>query len=146
MEYKRLHQNLPRLYDAMRKLLGMQSRACGLSHGQPRILDYLSHHNGCVQRDFCREYSLEASTVSNLLVSMEKDGLLVRERKPSTSRVVNVYITEEGQHVQQNLEPVYGELEKLAFEGLSEEEQRLFLSLLERITGNMLKRLEKEGA
>ena len=141
MECKRLHQNLPKLYDATRKLLGMKSRACGLSHGQPRILDYLFHNDGCVQRDFCKEYSLEASTVSNLLVTMEKDGLLRRERKPSTSRIVNVYITEDGRRVQKNLEPVYDELEQIAFQGFSEEEQALFLKFLEKITENMLSRL-----
>ena len=106
MNANRLYQNLPRLYDAMRKLLGDKKEACGLTRGQPRILDYLFHHDGCMQKDFCREYSLEASTVSNLLVAMEKDGLLRRERNPSTSRIVNVYITEKGKQVQHNLEPV----------------------------------------
>lgn len=121
MNANRLYQNLPRLYDAMRKLLGDKKEACGLTRGQPRILDYLFHHDGCMQKDFCREYSLEASTVSNLLVAMEKDGLLRRERNPSTSRIVNVYITEKGKQVQHNLEPVYDKLEDIAFEGISEE-------------------------
>ena len=104
MNANRLYQNLPRLYDAMRKLLGDKNYTYIYSRGQPRILDYLFHHDGCMQKDFCREYSLEASTVSNLLVAMEKDGLLRRERNPSTSRIVNVYITEKGKQVQHNLD------------------------------------------
>ena len=137
MNANRLYQNLPRLYDAMRKLLGDKKEACGLTRGQPRILDYLFHHDGCMQKDFCREYSLEASTVSNLLVAMEKDGLLRRERNPSTSRIVNVYITEKGKQVQHNLEPVYDKLEDIAFEGISEEEKGHFLMILKTITKNM---------
>ena len=137
MNANRLYQNLPRLYDAMRKLLGDKKEACGLTRGQPRILDYLFHHDGCMQKDFCREYSLEASTVSNLLVAMEKDGLLRRERNPSTSRIVNVYITEKGKQVQHNLEPVYDKLEDIAFEGISEEEKEHFLMILKTITKNM---------
>ena len=137
MNANRLYQNLPRLYDAMRKLLGDKKEACGLTRGQPRILVYLFHHDGCMQKDFCREYSLEASTVSNLLVAMEKDGLLRRERNPSTSRIVNVYITEKGKQVQHNLEPVYDKLEDIAFEGISEEEKEHFLMILKTITKNM---------
>ena len=137
MNANRLYQNLPRLYDAMRKLLGDKKEACGLTRGQPRILDYLFHHDGCMQKDFCREYSLEASTVSNLLVAMEKDGLLRRERNPSTSRIVNVYITEKGKQVQHNLEPVYDKLEDIAFEGISEEEKEHCLMILKTITKNM---------
>ena len=137
MNANRLYQNLPRLYDAMRKLLGDKKQGCGLTRGQPRILDYLFHHDGCMQKDFCREYSLEASTVSNLLVAMEKDGLLRRERNPSTSRIVNVYITEKGKQVQHNLEPVYDKLEDIAFEGISEEEKEHFLMILKTITKNM---------
>ena len=137
MNANRLYQNLPRLYDAMRKLLGDKKEACGLTRGQPRILDYLFHHDGCMQKDFCREYSLEASTVSNLLVAMEKDGLLRRESNPSTSRIVNVYITEKGKQVQHNLEPVYDKLEDIAFEGISEEEKEHFLMILKTITKNM---------
>ena len=80
---------------------------------------------------------MEASTVSNLLVAMEKDGLLRRERNPSTSRIVNVYITEKGKQVQHNLEPVYDKLEDIAFEGISEEEKEHFLMILKTITKNM---------
>ncbi len=138
MNQERLYQILPKLYDAMRKDLGRKKESCGLYHGQPRILDFLYRNDGCMQREFCDEFSLEASTISNLLVSMEKDGLLRRERSPLSPRMVNVYITEEGKKVQKKLEHVYDQLEEQAFRGISQEEQEQILAVLQKITGNFL--------
>lgn len=138
MNQERLYQVLPKLYDAMRKELGGKKESCGLYHGQPRILDFLYRNDGCMQREFCDEFSLEASTISNLLVSMEKDGLLRRERNPLSPRMVNVYITEEGKRVQKKLETVYDQLEELAFRGISKEEQEQILAVLQKITGNFM--------
>lgn len=138
MNQERLYQILPKLYDAMRKDLCREKESCGLYHGQPRILDFLYRNDGCMQREFCDEFSLEASTISNLLVSMEKDGLLRRERSPLSPRMVNVYITEEGKKVQKKLEHVYDQLEEQAFRGISQEEQEQILAVLQKITGNFL--------
>lgn len=138
MKEERLYQIVPKLYDAMRRDLGGKKESCGLRHGQPRILDFLYRNDGCMQREFCDEFSLEASTISNLLVSMEKDGLLRRERNPLSPRVVNVYITEEGKAVQRQLENVYDQLEELAFRGISPEEQGQLLAVLQKITRNFM--------
>ena len=138
MNQERLHQILPKLYDAMRRNLGKQTEACGLHHGQPRILDFLYRNDGCMQREFCDEFSLEASTISNLLLNMEKDGILRRERNPQSTRIVNVYITEEGKAVQKKLETVYDQLENQALQGVSQKDREQFLTVLQKITCNFM--------
>ena len=51
MKEERLYQLLPMLYDSMRKRLGEKKEECGFHHGQPRVLDYVCYHDGCIQRD-----------------------------------------------------------------------------------------------
>ncbi len=139
MSSERLYQLLPMLYDAMRKQLGEKREECGFLRGQPRMLDYVYHHDGCIQREMCDAFSLEASTVSNILAIMEKDGLILRKRNPASSREVNVFITGKGREVQQRLEKVYEWMEAAAFEGFSPEEKDRFLRDFAAVTENMMK-------
>lgn len=135
---ERLHQLLPKLYYSMRKYILEQARNCGLSKGQPRILDFLYRNDGCIQRDFCDEFSLEAPSTSNLLSILEKEGVLHRERTSKSSRTVNVFITEHGKAVQKKLDLVYDDLEEIVFEDFTEKEREQCLCYLERLATNMM--------
>ncbi|MEY8339191.1 MarR family winged helix-turn-helix transcriptional regulator [Lachnospiraceae bacterium 62-35] len=116
----------------------MKAKDCGLKKGQPRILDFVSLHEGCFQREICNEYSLEAASVSNFLAILEQEGVLYRQRNPQSSRKVNVYTTEKGREVQKKLDVVYNELEEIIFQGFSVEEKEQCNWYLSRLTKNMM--------
>ena len=136
---RKLYQILPQFFFYMRKVLVGRTMAYGINYGQPKMLDYLYHHDGCMQKDFAVEFSMEPPTVSSVLRTMENRGLLRRERSSSSARVVNVYITEKGKEVQHYLQDIYDQLEEQCFEGFTEAERQAFYESLEKIYANLQK-------
>lgn len=136
---RKLYQILPQFFSYMRKVLVGRTMAYDINYGQPKMLDYLYHHDGCMQKDFAVEFSMEPPTVSSVLRTMENRGLLRRERSSSSARVVNVYITEKGKEVQHYLQDIYDQLEEQCFEGFTEAERQAFYESLEKIYANLQK-------
>ena len=136
---RKLYQILPQFFFFMRKVLVSRTMAYDINYGQPKMLDYLYYHDGCMQKDFAVEFSMEPPTVSSVLKTMESHGLLRRERSNSSARVVNVYITEKGRDVQHYLQNIYDQLEDQCFEGFTEEERLTFYAGLEKIYANLQK-------
>lgn len=50
----------------------------GLSSGQPKVLEFLLEHDGCMQKEIAHACSVEAASVTSLLNKMERDGLVQR--------------------------------------------------------------------
>lgn len=136
------HEVLVMVFFALRKALIDRTIVYGLSYGQPKILEYLSQNDGCMQKDFCRAFSLEPSTVSSLLQKMEKNGLLARRRSPDSARTVNVHITDRGREVQLELMTLYEKLEDVAMEGFSPKERTNLYTALFRIRENLMRFLD----
>lgn len=136
---RKLYQILPQFFFFMRKVLVGRTMVYDINYGQPKMLDYLYHHDGCMQKDFAVEFSMEPPTVSSVLRTMENRGLLRRERSSSSARVVNVYITDKGREIQHYLQKIYDQLEEQCFEGFTQEERQEFYKGLERIYTNLQK-------
>jgi len=131
------HQIMPKLFYTHRKLLINRTMEFNISKGQPKILDYLYYHDGCIQKDFSTEFQIEAATISNLLVAMEKKGLLYRKRNEHSARTVNVYITDKGKVIQKQMEKIYDSIDDMVFDGFSPMERERFCADLMRIYENM---------
>ena len=136
------HEILPKLFFAQRKALIDRTIVYGLSYGQPKMLDYLYRHDGCMQKDFCREFSLEPPTVSSVLQKMEKNGLISRRRDPGSARTVNVFITDKGRGIQRELRALYQEMEDIALAGLSPAEREALCGAMSRVHDNLARFLE----
>ena len=50
----------------------------GLTVGQPKILDYLGRHNGCVQKSIADGCQIEPATLTGILNRMEEKGMIER--------------------------------------------------------------------
>ena len=81
-----------RLFSALHK--------SGLSHGQPKVLDYLGSHDGSPQKDIAIGCMIEPATVTSLISKMVSDGLVERRHLDSDRRTSYVYLTEKG-HIMQ---------------------------------------------
>lgn len=110
-----------------------------LSLGQPKVLDYLGNHNGSVQKDIAAACQIEPATVTSLLGRMEENHLIERKSLNGNRRSQYVYLTENGEKMQDRVKSVFDELEGIAFEGFSEQEKNAFIQQLHRIYCNMTK-------
>ena len=62
----------------VQKALLYKLKDTGLTIGQPKILDYLSRHNGSNQKEIAKACFLEAGSLTTILNKMEEKGLIRR--------------------------------------------------------------------
>ena len=68
----------------------------GLTIGQPKILDYLSRHNGSNQKEIAKACFLEAGSLTTILNKMEEKGLIRRQILNGNRRSFHIFMTESG--------------------------------------------------
>ncbi|MBQ5534522.1 MAG: MarR family transcriptional regulator, partial [Lachnospiraceae bacterium] len=71
----------------------------GITHRQPRIMYYISMHEGCQQKDIARHCHVETATLSTVLSNMEKRGLIERRQSETDKRAYCIYPVEEARPV-----------------------------------------------
>ena len=130
----------------VQKALLYKLKDTGLTIGQPKILDYLSRHNGSNQKEIAKACFLEAGSLTMILNKMEEKGLIRRQEKGlierkmlnGNRRTFHIFMTEEGKKKQQLVSEAFSEIERKAVEGISKEEMEGFLSVYQKIYANLL--------
>ncbi len=102
----------------------------GVAVGQWPFLMFLWEEDGLTQRELSRRISIEEPTTARTLDRMERDGLISRERNARDRRQVNVFLTERGRELRDELVPYALEVNALATHGLSEQDKAKINSLL----------------
>lgn len=97
--------------------------------GQESILSVISKHPCITQKELGEILGIQPASVSELLMKLEKKGLVLREKDDRDRRSIKVQLTEDGRN--HLAEPE----EKSAdpFQSLSVEEQEQLYSLLEKL-------------
>lgn len=117
----------------------------GLSPGQPKVLDFLSVHDGCIQRDLAELCGIEPATVSRLLDKMEAEGLILRRPSPGCKRSVQIWLTDLGRERRQAFAAIQDQVCGLELEGFTPAEREQFAGFLVRLHRNLTS-LQKEAA
>ena len=121
----------------VQKALLYKLKDTGLTIGQPKILDYLSRHNGSNQKEIAKACFLEAGSLTMILNKMEEKGLIRRQILNGNRRSFHIFMTESGKKNQKLVEEAFKKIEKTALNGISEEEQKLFMDIFCRIYRNL---------
>ena len=101
-----------------------------------RVLAVLWHHGELKVGDIIIDTTIEQSTLSRLLVTMESKGLLTRKRSSVDARTVMVDLTQKGRKTTKTLIPLALKLEKTALKGFSKKEIDTLYLMLTRIFTN----------
>jgi DNA-binding MarR family transcriptional regulator len=101
-----------------------------------RVLAVLWHHGELKVGDLIADTTIEQSTLSRLLVTMDNRGLIKRERSTVDARTVVVDLTPAGRKLTKSLIPYALRFERIALKGFSKEEVELLYSMLGRIFDN----------
>lgn len=105
---------------------------------QTHTLLYLHHHMGqASQCEVVRYLQVKPSTANGILGRMEEKELLTRSISSKDARQRLITLTEKGATLQKRLHQAIQETESLMLQGLSDEEQDLLFSCLERIIQNL---------
>ena len=119
-----------------KKLLNGLSDTC-LTLGQPKVLDYLKEHNGASQKEIAAGCHIEAASLTSVLSRIEENGMIERRMLNGNRRSLYVFLTDMGKELQKAVEREFDSIEKTAFEGISEEERKAFMSTFFKIYENL---------
>ena len=111
----------------------------GLTGMQFAIVSFIakeSTERDVFQKDLEQKFDIRKSTVTGILNTMERDGLLLRETVPYDARLRKMMLTEKALQAKVNTEQVIESVETQLSKGLSQEEIVTFLDILEKISKN----------
>ena len=100
------------------KLLMQRLRETDLSSGQPKILDYLSEHDGANQREIAAACHLEPASLTSILNGMESKGIIERRRANGDRRSYYVFMTDNGMKLCRQVENAFAQLESEMISGM----------------------------
>jgi DNA-binding MarR family transcriptional regulator len=105
----------------------------GLSVPMWRVLAVLAQQGAQRQIDLAAQTSIDASTLSRLIKTVQALGFVTRSRSRSSGREVAVALTPRGQAVVRSLIPIALDCEEAAAGALSARERATLKALLRRI-------------
>ena len=91
-----LHVLIRKAYNRTNRAMVRFTAGLGLKPSQPKVLEYLSEHDGCTARDICQGCIIDKSTMAILLPRLEEQGLVRRETSKEDARMAYVHLTERG--------------------------------------------------
>ncbi|HEY1719938.1 MAG TPA: MarR family transcriptional regulator [Magnetospirillaceae bacterium] len=114
-------------------------KAHDVTTSQMRALAILSLASSVTINELSVYTVIEQSTMSRTLDSLEEQGLIRRQPRPEDMRIRDVSITEEGRVAFESVWPTMYELFQQLFDGVEEDDYRVFISILHRILRNVRK-------
>ena len=108
-----------------------------IMHG--RIMGYLYAHSGedVFQRDLERVFNITRSSVTGVVQLMEKKGYITRQSVEGDARLKKLSLTDLGKQTCESSMDAIDQAEKLAIQGLSQEEIAAFLTICRKIEDNL---------
>ena len=99
------------------------------------IIGYLAKHGerDIFQKDLEEVFSVRRSTMSAIILRMEKKGFLIRESVACDARLKKLVLTEKGRQIHEMIESRIADTEEKLSSGLSEEEKKTLCFLLEKL-------------
>lgn len=141
--HRTLHYKLLICQTLLRKHLYTELSDTALTSGQPKVLEFLSHREGCQQKEIAQACLIEPATVTSILWHMQRAELIERREEDGNRRSLHVYLTERGRRMAERTEFGIQQTVKGAFQGI-EARQTAFGKALRQIHENLREEIEKE--
>lgn len=112
----------------------------GISEAQGRILNYIlaeGSRRNVYQKDIEEEFDLRPPTASSILRSLEKQEMISRVPDETDGRLKKLIFTEKADKIRLALEEEIVETERRLLDGITDEEQKMFLRLAEKMFHNL---------
>lgn len=109
----------------------------GIHAGQDILLYFLSLEDGQTVSALVEKMCNQHATLFNMLVRMEANGMVRKEKDSMDKRTSRVYITSKGKKAYQKVTQTWVRLEATALIGINKEHAKLLESLLKKIQHNL---------
>lgn len=133
---KTLNYMIADLTTVHKNLLEKTLNKYGIHAGQIFILFELWNSDGMSQTALANNLNVSPPTINKMVKSLENKNFIKLRRSDSDTRIVNVYLTENGKNLRGDIEQVWSELETRITINLTETEKLIFNQLIEKVLLN----------
>ena len=109
----------------------------GIHHGQAMCLRLLASEGELTQRDLASDLHVSSPTVTRMVASMERAGLVRRRQDTADARLVRVELTDAGLRQEREMRAAAGAYTQCTFARLSEAERRELARLLDKLSDSI---------
>jgi DNA-binding MarR family transcriptional regulator len=88
-------------FKGMRRLVDAELSECGLSLSRTKLLSELSRNGPCQQSALATTFGLAPRTITELIDTLERDGLVERRTDPADRRARQVHLTAAGEQARE---------------------------------------------
>lgn len=128
---------LKRITQSLMNMLQKQLDRHGITNAQVFVMLCLSGEDGLSQNELLKHLQIKAPSLTTLLDQLEKKALIERRPDSQDGRTKRIYLSPSGtQFLEEEMRPIFNELEEKLLSGLSQEERALLFPLLIRLYQN----------
>lgn len=109
----------------------------GITLSQASVLHQLWHCDGQTQKEIQENLSLRGASVSGMVDTLLKKGLILRIQDKEDARCKRLYLSEEGRQLEEQSIKIIMEVENLISKGFSEDEKTIALAWLKKLYSNL---------
>ena len=109
----------------------------GITLSQASVLHQLWHCDGQTQKEIQESLSLRGASVSGMVDTLLKKGLILRIQDKEDARCKRLYLSEEGRQLEEQSMKIIMEVENLISKGFSEDEKTIALAWLKKLYSNL---------
>ncbi len=132
-----IEESLGYLVNYVAKLFSQIQTAClaphGIYLGQWAVLMFLWVQDGQTQRELSHQVAIDEASMVRSIDRMERGGLVRRVRNEHDRRQINIFLTEKGRALRDQLVPCAQAGNAVATQGFTEAEQCQVSALLQRM-------------
>ncbi len=109
----------------------------GITLSQASVLHQLWHCDGQTQKEIQESLSLRGASVSGMVDTLLKKGLILRIQDKEDARCKRLYLSKEGRQLEEQSMKIIMEVENLISKGFSEDEKTIALAWLKKLYSNL---------
>ncbi|WP_302486791.1 MarR family winged helix-turn-helix transcriptional regulator [uncultured Megamonas sp.] len=132
-----LHFLLLKSFHHSNKNIIQKVSVLNLLPGQPKILEYLLENNGSIAKDISNGCVLDKSTITSLLLRMEKQDLITRKTHSTDKRSSYIYLTEKGIDMAQKVKKICFTVDDKALKNIPPQNKKILLETLNTVIDNL---------
>lgn len=141
-----IHTNMSIIYRHGRMMHDKAIKEFGLSGQQMGYLRYVFENPGASQEDIANFLMIDKGAVAKAIKDMMEKGFLRREQNPEDRRAYCLYTTDKARRICMKGQEEARKVEAMITAGLSSEELKIFMQLLDKISENIAKILEGDDS
>ena len=114
---------------------------------QARIMKYIFENNSkdIYQKDLEKALNLRRATISEVLATMERKGLIIRSENPNDARSKKIELAQLDNNKKRQIKEQMQQLEQALTQDISKEELLTFSLVLRKMQNNIKKQYNKQG-